>query len=146
MASVHFDYHADRLYEVPPANEIISLVEVGAHSRGTLFTDRRDLQSPALLQRLDQFADGYPGFHFGRFDVIATSGDDLSQGKNFKILELNGLTAEAAHIYDPKFGVLHAWRTLAAQWHHAYRIGRSNLDAGHKRSSWKDLWRGLRLR
>lgn len=146
MAGVHFDYHSDRLYDVPTANEIIALVEVGAHSRGTLFTDRRDLQSPALLQRLDQFADGYPGFHFGRFDIIAASADDLSLGCNFKILELNGLTSEAAHIYDPKFGVCHAWRTLAAQWHSAYRIGRSNLDSGHKRSSWKDLWRGLRLR
>ena len=47
---------------------------------------------------------------------------DNSRGKNpdgiawlqeqgFKVIELNGVTSEATHIYDPDNGVLYAWRT-----------------------------------
>ena len=146
QASVHFDYHADQLFDVPVAGSKIPLVDVGAHTRGTIFTDRRDLISEALRRRLDQFADGFPGFHFGRFDVVATSSEALQQGRDFKILELNGLTAEAAHIYDPRYGVWQAWRTLMKQWQVAYRIGSINRHQGQHVSSWRELWRGWKAR
>jgi pimeloyl-ACP methyl ester carboxylesterase/membrane protein DedA with SNARE-associated domain len=142
MASVHFNHHSKQLFHTPTEGRTIELVDIGAHSRGTIFTDCRDLSSDALRQSLDQISDSYPGFHFGRFDVIATSADDLAQGKNFRILELNGLTAEAAHIYDPRYGVGQAWRTLMQQWKMAFRIASINRHQGHEVSSWRQLWHG----
>lgn len=146
MASVHFDYHAEHLYDTPADGRVIPLVDIGAHSRGTIFTDRRDLASDALRQALDRIADNFPGFHFGRFDVIAESADHLRRGQGFRILELNGLTAEAAHIYKPGFGALNAWGTLMRQWKMAYRIGTINRHQGHLPSSWRELWRGWKAR
>jgi len=43
---------------------------------------------------------------------------------------LNGVTSEATSIYDPKHGLMHAYRTLAEQWRLAYGIGQYNLDNG----------------
>jgi len=142
MASIHLNHHAKRLFHTPAVGRVVPLVDIGAHSRGTLFTDRKELICDELRRTLDQIADQYPGFHFGRFDVIAASANDLQQGKNFRILELNGLTAEATHIYDPKYGVWNAWRMLMAQWKMAFRIGSINRRQGHKVSSWRQLWHG----
>ncbi len=144
MASVHFAYHADHLFDVPADGKTIDLVDVGAHSRGTIFLDRRPLIREALRARLDQLADGFPGFHFGRFDVIAANADELQSGKSFKILELNGLTAEAAHIYQPGTSIFAAWRTLMHQWQVAYQIGHANRRAGARPSGWGELWRAWR--
>ncbi|MCH2102262.1 MAG: alpha/beta fold hydrolase, partial [Planctomycetes bacterium] len=106
QAEVHFEYHAERLYKVPAKGEVVHLVEVGAHSRGTLFLDRRDLKTNALLTRIDEISSTFPGFSFGRFDLRAPSEEALQSGKGLRILELNGLTAEVAHIYDPKISLL----------------------------------------
>ena len=47
------------------------------------------------------------------------------EGRNMKILELNGVTSEATHIYDPKFSLLDAYRVLFQQWRIAFEIGQS---------------------
>ncbi len=81
---------------------------------------------------------GVPGFHFGRFDVRASSGAELARGR-FTILELNGVTSEAAHVYDPRYGLCAAWRVLLAQWRLAYAIGAANARAGARVSSLAEL-------
>ena len=47
------------------------------------------------------------------------------------IVELNGLTSEATHIYDPKNGLLDAYRVLFRQWSLAFEIGAQNRALGH---------------
>ena len=46
-----------------------------------------------------------------------------SELRGFRILELNGVTSEATHIYDPSLGVFNAWRVTARQWRYAFEIG-----------------------
>jgi pimeloyl-ACP methyl ester carboxylesterase/membrane protein DedA with SNARE-associated domain len=139
LAEVHFEYHAERLYEVPEAGESIHLVEVGAHARGTIFLDRRELNSEALRARIDEIASAFPGFHFGRFDLRVPDEQALREGRELRILELNGLTAEVAHIYDPENSLFAAWRDIMHQWRLAFAIAAANRRAGARPSSWREI-------
>jgi pimeloyl-ACP methyl ester carboxylesterase/membrane protein DedA with SNARE-associated domain len=139
LAEVHFEYHAKRLYDIPAAGESIDLVEVGAHARGTIFLDRRDLMSEALRARIEEIASAFPGFHFGRFDLRVPDEAALREGRELRILELNGLTAEVAHIYDPANSLFAAWRDIMHQWRLAFAIAAANRRAGARPSSWGEI-------
>ena len=53
-------------------------------------------------------------------------------GEDFAIVELNGVTSEATHIYDPASSILKAWRTLMEQWSIAFAIGAANRARGYR--------------
>ena len=110
---------------VPAAGETVPLVEIGSHCRGTVFLDGRHLWTPPLAAAVDRVAQTHPGFYFGRFDVRAASAEALQQGE-FQVLELNGVGAEPAHIYDPKVSLWDAYRALFRHWRKAFAIGAAN--------------------
>ncbi len=91
--------------------------------------DRRALRTPALVARVDALARAHPGFHFGRFDVIAPSADALRQGR-FQVIELNGVIAEPLHVYDPRTGLVDRARTLMRTWTDAFEIAEANRREG----------------
>jgi membrane protein DedA with SNARE-associated domain/pimeloyl-ACP methyl ester carboxylesterase len=144
QASIHFDYHAADLLTVPTAGLAIPLVEIGAHSRGTVFLDACLLATPGLLASLDHLADAFPGFNFGRIDLRTPDAHSLQAGENLAILEINGLSAEAAHIYDPKHGLFYAWKIICQQWKLAFLIGAANQKAGAKPARFAALWQAWR--
>ena len=114
---------------VPAAGEGIPLAELGSHCRGAIFLNGSDLETEALRRSVDDLARSYPGFYFGRFDIRSASIADLRAGR-FEVLELNGVSAEATHIYDPAVSLLDAYRTLFRQWRLAFEIGAANRKAG----------------
>jgi membrane protein DedA with SNARE-associated domain len=130
MAPTYLEHNAERLETVPAAGERVRLVEIGNHCRGAVFRDGRDLETPALARRIDAIARSFPGFHFGRFDVRAPSEEDFRQGRGIQVLEINGVTSEATHIYAPGASLLTAYRTLFAQWRLAFEIGAANAARG----------------
>jgi hypothetical protein len=71
----------------------------------------------------------FDGFYFGRFDVRAASADAFARGE-FTVIELNGVTSEPTHIYDPAVSVFGAYRALFDQWSTAFAIGAANARAG----------------
>ena len=88
-------------------------MELGTHCRGAMFLDGRAVLTPALEERFDWIARGFEGFYFGRFDVRAADGiGAFRDGHGFKIIELNGVTSEATHIYHPGTPLLTAYRVL----------------------------------
>lgn len=131
MAQFYCDKQGERLYDVPRAGEQIQLVEIGAHSKGTIFLDGTHYQTDALAAAIDRICCGFDGFYFGRFDLRVPSLEALQQGRDFKIIELNGVTSEATSIYDPKNSVFEAYRVLFAQWRIAFEIGRQNCARQH---------------
>lgn len=143
MAPFHFRKHRQRLYEIPPAGEEIQLVEVGTHCRGALFLDGNGVLTPELDAAIDRISRGFAGFYFGRYDIRTPDVEDFKQGKNFKIVELNGVTSEATHIYDPGNSLFKAYRTLMKQWKIAYEIGAANRERGVKPASLRELARLL---
>ena len=124
---------------IPPKGKSVQLSSIGAHCRGSTFTDGRDLITPALTQKIQSVFDGMEGWHFGRFDLFSEKEDLLRQGLGFVFIELNGVTSEATHIYDPKYGIFHAWKTLSEQWRWAIRIGLNNHRQGHSLLSLKEV-------
>jgi hypothetical protein len=132
-----------RLESVMPEGEQIQLVDIGTHSRGAVFLDGGHLLTPEMEHTFSQIAGAFEGFHFGRFDVRVGSGEALSAGRDFKIIELNGVTSEATHIYQPGSSLIAAYRTLFAQWKLAYRIGVRNIGAGAKPARLLPLLRSL---
>ncbi|MFI5317617.1 MAG: VTT domain-containing protein [Myxococcota bacterium] len=137
---------AARLDEVPAAGESVRLVEVGTHSQGALFLDAAEHVTPALEAAIDRLSQALPGFYFGRYDVRVPSLADLRAGRHLKVVELNGLTAEATHIYDPKHGLFFAYRVLFEQWRLAFEIAAANRARGAAPASLSDLRDLLRRR
>jgi len=131
--------------DVPLRGEVVPLAELGSHCRGAVFLDAGHLQTDALFSAVDVMASDFPGFYFGRFDVRAPSLEDFQAGR-FEILELNGVSAEATHIYDPSVGILKAYRVLFSQWRIAFEIGAHNRRAGWKPMSLLDLIDLVRFR
>jgi membrane protein DedA with SNARE-associated domain len=139
MAKVYLERLADRLEEVPPAGERVQLATIGNHCRGAVFLDGSRFATPELVAAIGAIAERLPGFHFGRFDLRAPCEADLLAGRNLKILELNGVLSESTHIYDPRYGVVHAWRTLFAQWRLAFEIGRANVERGSRTATSREV-------
>ncbi|GAB5520646.1 MAG: hypothetical protein RhofKO_28970 [Rhodothermales bacterium] len=130
MARFLLDHHADHLRDVPADGEVIQLVELGTHSRGSLFLDGTHLATPQLLAEIDRISQVDSGFYFGRYDLRVPSVEDFQAGTNLKIVELNGLTSEATSMYDPQHSIFFAWRTLMTQWRIAFEIGAANRARG----------------
>jgi len=117
------------LTEVVPTGVAVQLVELGTHCRGAYFGDGIALKTPELEAAIERISGSFAGFYFGRYDVRSASPDDFRRGV-FTVIELNGVTSEATSIYDPKHGIIDAYRTLFAQWRLAFAIGAENRERG----------------
>jgi hypothetical protein len=131
--------------DIPAAGERVRLVELGTHSRGAIFLNGATLLTPALEAAVDRVSKAHPGFYFGRFDVRTPSAEALQRGE-YQVIELNGVSAEATHIYDPSVSVWQAYRTLARQWRIAFEIAAENRRRGVRPMRLRELWTVLRAR
>ncbi|MBP6410464.1 MAG: carboxypeptidase-like regulatory domain-containing protein [Pseudarcicella sp.] len=113
-------------------NETLTLEPIGNHCRGTAFLDNNFLINQQLNQVFDKIASTVRGFHYGRFDLKVKSIDDLYEGKNIKILELNGVWSEPAHIYDPNFKLWKAYKDLFWHWNTMSKISLLQSQKGIK--------------
>ncbi|MEM9382027.1 MAG: alpha/beta fold hydrolase [Planctomycetota bacterium] len=149
MHSVYLQELGSRSDEVPAEGEVVPLCSVGTHARGAIFLDGADLVTPELEATVERIARRYEGFYFGRFDVRVPSAEALSRGEDLSIIELNGVTSEATHVYDPRHSIVAAYRILFAQWRIAYRIGAANAARGAETTSLLGIlseWRRYRRR
>jgi len=145
MSPLFFRRHAMQLEDVIPENEVYPLVSIGTHSRGALFLDGGYLLTVALEQEINRIAVQMEGFFFGRFDVRVPSAAHLERGEGIMIMEVNGVSAEATHVYDPSTPLRHAYRVLGHQWRLAYQIGRARRRDGHRPSRLRDVMRQIYL-
>ena len=123
---------------IPKAGERVLLHYIGNHSRGTTFRSGRRLINKLPLELFDSLAGGIPGFFVGRFDIKAESFDHVCRGE-FKVIEVNGVNSEPAHIYDPENGILEAYRDLMRHWRLVGKIAADNLRSGAKPAGLRDL-------
>lgn len=90
------------LNEVIPKHEKRCLVPFGNHNRGTEFLDGKEYITEKLEFTFDNILTQIPGFYYGRLDIRFNTFEELEQGVNFSIIELNGAKSEPTHIYDTK--------------------------------------------
>ncbi|HZO51168.1 MAG TPA: VTT domain-containing protein [Bryobacteraceae bacterium] len=130
MADTYAKLSRRAMSDVPEAGERVQLVEIGSHCRGSIFLNGAHLNTPALEAEIGRIARAHDGFYFGRFDLRAPSVEDFRQGIGLQVLELNGVAAEATHIYDPSVSVWEAYRIMFRHWRLAFAIGRRNVELG----------------
>jgi membrane protein DedA with SNARE-associated domain len=136
-----FGTEADRVLAM---GERFRLVEAGNHCQGCEFRDGSDLYTEQLLDAFDSIGQNLPGFYVGRFDVRYWEDDDLREGRNFQIIELNGAASEATDIYDSRNSIWLAYATLFRQWRIVYAIGAANRRLGFQPPSPYAVWRDWR--
>jgi hypothetical protein len=144
MARTYLRRFASRRDEVLMPGEMLKLVETGNHAQGCIFLDGSHLHTEALERAIDQISQRLPGFFVGRYDIRYENDEELKQGRNFQIIELNGATSEATSIYDPRNSLFSAYRTLFQQWRLVFAIGAINRANGQTPSSLGTLWRNWR--
>ncbi len=144
MAEFFLGKWAHHLDEIPGEGEVIRLSELGTHCRGAIFRDGRGHATEALREAVDRLSREFEGFHFGRYDLKVPSVEDLEAGRNWKILELNGVTSESTHIYSPGYPLARAWRDLGEQWRIAFEIGAAHRDDGVRVPDFSEIWRTIR--
>ncbi|EKS09425.1 carboxylate--amine ligase [Leptospira santarosai] len=124
---------------VLPKGEKKRLAEAGNHCQGVLFTDGSRLITEELTRKIDQISKTFPGFYFGRYDIRYRSDEELKMGKEFGIVELNGVTSESTNLYDPDFSLWEMYTILFKQWNLLFRIGSENRKRGVPKTSLREI-------
>lgn len=124
--------YKEELLKVLLQSEKVNLVPYGNHARGAKFIDSSHLISEKLTNVIENISAAIPEFYFGRFDIMYNTFEELENGENFSIVELNGSGSEPTHIYDPKHSIFFAWKELARHIGYMYQIGKYNNDRGFK--------------
>jgi hypothetical protein len=137
--------YGNKLLYILPKGEKLNLVPYGNHARGAKFIDGSHWITPKLTETMNEMCLQIPGFYFGRLDVMYNTLEELEQGINFSIVELNGAASEPTHIYDPKHSLLFAWKELARHITFMYEISVLNHKKGSPYLSHKEGMKEYRL-
>jgi hypothetical protein len=143
QAGVYLARHSHQLNRVLSDGERFRLVHAGNHCQGAIFLDGSHLQTPELERSVDRIARTFQGFYIGRFDVRYADVEAFRAGRDFAIVELNGVASESTNIYDPDGSLLAAYRTVIRQWNLTFHIGHRNRQQGHKHTSPFQLIRSI---
>lgn len=144
LTHLYFPRHQSKLNQILQKGESFQLAFAGSHSRGSIFRNGNAYISEKLTEQLDRIFDDVEGFCYGRLDIKFQDIYELMDGKNFTILEINGASSEAAHIWDRKTPLREIFSTLLFQYRTLFAIGALQKKAGHKPPSISQLlaaWR-----
>lgn len=137
-ARKRLNYLKNKFYKeintIIPKNKIILLEPIGSHNRGTIFINSNHLINKKLINVFSHIANQIDGFYYGRFDLKIKNLDDLFEGKNIKILELNGVNSEPTHIYDPNYTIFKAYKDIFRHMNIIAKIAFMNRKKGLKTS------------
>ena len=131
----------DKLETILQEGEKLYLEPIGNHSRGTTFYNANHIINDQLTQVFDHISHKIEGYYYGRFDLKVKSLEDLYEGKNMKIIELNGVSSEVAHIYDPAYQLIQAYKDVFKHMKYIYQIAKKNHNNG---VSYNSLWAFLK--
>jgi hypothetical protein len=118
--------YGEFLQQTLDVGEQFTLVPYGNHSRGAKFLDWSNRIQPKLVKAIDAYCRLIPGFYFGRLDIKFNSWEELSEGKAFSVIELNGAGSEPTHVYDPAHSIFFAWKEICRHLRLLYQISRAN--------------------
>ncbi len=124
-----------------PENEKIVLEPIGNHCRGTKFLDANTLITEKNLAAFDEIMKPLKNYYYGRFDIKVSSIDDFKEGKGIKIMEVNGVASEPAHIYDPKTPIWKAYKAIFWHMKIIQVISFQNKKEGTPYASFKQIWK-----
>lgn len=122
-----FENHKELLDIILEKNNEFQLSVVGNHCKGTQFINGNHLISNELTMAFDKLNAKIPGWFYGRIDIKYDDFETLNIGKNFKILEINGIISEPTHMYDAqKSSYFSALKSIRNHWKILFEISTTN--------------------
>lgn len=131
------------LKRIPFNEEYVKIESIGNHNRGTRFINSNHLISEKLISLFDDISKNIDGFYYGRYDLKFNNIEEMEDGINFKIVELNGINSEPVHIYDQSTGLLNAYKDFFAHMRYMYDISEENKSKGINRTPFLKFWVGI---
>ncbi|MHC6527367.1 MULTISPECIES: D-alanine--D-alanine ligase [unclassified Vibrio] len=144
LTHLYFPRYPDKLDWVPKKGEEFQLAFAGSHSRGSIFRNGNQFITEELTRQLDKIFDDFDSFHFGRLDIKFEDIHQFMRGERFMILEINGASSEAAHIWDRNTPLREIFSTLLAQYRMLFDIGAQQKQRGHQTPALKELFHAWR--
>ncbi len=132
LSHVYFPKLQARLDDIVADGESVRLTFTGSHARGAIFRDGADYITPEMTAAFDRIAKAIPEFYFGRFDIRFDDLENVRKGVGFRIIEVNGASSEATHIWDRKFTLWQAWKVILKQFSLLWKVGYQNYKRGYK--------------
>ncbi|OTP78448.1 hypothetical protein [Caballeronia sordidicola] len=136
-------FHAPQIDDgrIPAAGEIVRLATIGSTRVGGLYRDGERYITAELTAALDAIARSMPNFNFGRFDVRYDKIEELSAGRGFIIMEINGAGSEAIHAWDPAISVFKGFQIIFAKQRMLFAVADAMRRRGVKPINTFDLFR-----
>jgi hypothetical protein len=107
---------------IPQSGEKVLVEPIGNHCRGTKFLNYNHLVTPEMVAAFDKIQADLPGCYVFRLDLKTPSVSDLQTGQNIKILEINGVGSDPAHIYDPSTPFFEIWVAYIRLWKKIFEV------------------------
>jgi hypothetical protein len=143
--SIQFDnINSQNINKVIENNEEFSLEYVAHRSKKCVFKNFNHIYSKELIETFCTITSKMENFHFGRFDIKVNRIEDLIDGNNLKILEVNGVNSQPIHIFDPDYSFYKCYKDLYAHWYLIYQISKNNSYLGFNPMKTKDLIKDLK--
>lgn len=130
--------HGAGMQNVLKKGEEMILAPYGNHARGSKFLDWTEKADETLVRSMNEVCLQINGFYYGRLDVMYNDWNDLRNGKNFHIIELNGAGSDPTHMYDPKHSILFAWKETLKHWRILFRVSKLNHSKGYSYMTFKE--------
>ena len=141
IKQVYFSGLADQLDNIIERDLLVPLVFAGSHCRGAIFKDGNAYITDQLTEKIDKILQSIEGFHYGRLDIKFRDLSALMRGEDFYIVEINGASSEATHIWDAQASLRNVFSTLFDQYRTLFEYGAIQRDNGVKSGSVLDLIR-----
>jgi membrane protein DedA with SNARE-associated domain len=138
--SLHSGLTDGKLDLIPVKGEVFRLAFIGSIRVGGLYRDGSEYITEHLNRRFDAIARSMREFYFGRFDIRFRSIDNLMNGEEFRIFEINGAGAEAIHVWDASTPMLKMYRELFHYQKLMFEISARNRKRGFKPMKMKDFY------
>ena len=85
----------------------------------------------AITEHMVSLLKTMPDVYYGRFDMRVGSWRSLREGLDIRVLEFNGTSSDPAHIYQPGYSLIQAYRDIAWHWDIMRRISKQNRQTGY---------------
>lgn len=127
----------DILTKVLGEEEFYQPEPIGNHCRGATFIDGTHLIEDRLNELFNEINQQMNEVYYGRFDVKYSSWENLLEGRDIKILEMNGIASEPIHIYDNRVRIRDKYKSFYELWKSIYEISDIQKSRGiHPISLW----------
>ena len=120
------------LKKVLQKEEPIELEPIGNHSRGTTFLNGNHYIDYEMEAAFDKIGLQMKDIYYGRFDLKCDGIEKVKKGEGIRVLEFNGIASEPAHIYDPGYSIMQAFKDIFDHWKIIYKISKVQMGKGVK--------------